>query len=144
MAVRKAEAKWEGSLLEGNGKMWFGSGAFEGRYSFASRFADGPGTSPEELLASAHAGCFSMALTGIMEQAGFHPESVQTRARVHIEPDGPFAFKITRVELETEVRVPGITEAAFQETTELARTNCALSHVIGGNAEIILKATLLN
>src|SRR5438094_7053207 len=114
MTVRTASARWEGALRDGNGTMEFGSGAFEGAYSFSSRFEEGPGTNPEELIAAAHAGCYSMALAGGLSREGHEPDSVYTTAKVHIDKVGA-GFKITRIELATEARVPGVDEATFQE-----------------------------
>jgi osmotically inducible protein OsmC len=139
MAVRKAEAVWEGGT-KGKGRMKLGSGAFEGAYSFASRFENGTGTNPEELIGAAHAGCFSMALSFMLEQAGFTPARVQTSARVHIEKAGE-GFKITSIELETEADVPGIDERKFLEQAEAAKKGCPVSQALTGT-EITLKATL--
>ena len=100
MAVRKAYAKWTGSLPDGSGTMAFGSGAFEGQYSFGSRFEEGTGTNPEELIGAAHAGCFSMALSGELGRAGVTPESIETEARVHLDKSEQ-GFSITRIELIT-------------------------------------------
>ena len=106
MAVRTAEAEWQGNLLEGRGTVKLGSGAFEGRYSFASRMEDGPGTNPEELIGAAHAGCFSMALSAGLSKAGFNPTRVHTTARVHFQKVGE-GFAITKIELNTEAQIPG-------------------------------------
>jgi osmotically inducible protein OsmC len=141
MPIRKAEAVWEGNLKKGKGKMKFGSGAFEGSYSFASRFEQGPGTNPEELIGAAHAGCFSMALSMILEMAGYVPESIHTVARVHIDKAGE-GFKITTIELETEGRVPGIDEKTFREKAEDAKKGCPVSVALAG-VEIKLQAKLL-
>src|SRR5438094_10328566 len=107
MTVRTASARWEGALRDGNGTMEFGSGAFDGRYSFSSRFEEGPGTNPEELIAAAHAGCFSMALSADLDKAGFKPESVTTVAKVRLQPVNG-APTIDRIELVTSAKVPGI------------------------------------
>src|SRR3954454_15004291 len=113
MAVRTANARWDGALQEGSGTMALGSGAFEGQFSYASRFEEGTGTNPEELLGAAHAGCFSMAFANTLATAGNDPQRVETTARVHLEPreEGP---AITRIELQTEAEVPGIDEEEFQ------------------------------
>ena len=140
MPARTADAQWEGSLQDGKGTMRFGSGAFEGQYSFASRFEEGSGTNPEELIAAAHAGCFSMALSGGLGRAGFTPDSVRTTAKVHLEK-GDAGFSITRIELETEAAVPGIDESTFQEQAETAKANCPVSKALAG-AQISLKARL--
>ena len=141
MPVRNAEAVWEGNLLKGKGKMKLGSGAFEGAYSFSSRFEDGLGTNPEELIGAAHAGCFSMALSFMLEQAGYTPERVHTTAKVHIDKVGD-GFKITMIELETQGKIPGIDEKTFVEKAEAAKKGCPVSQALGGT-EIRLKATLL-
>ncbi len=141
MPIRKAEAVWEGNLKKGKGSMKFGSGAFEGSYSFASRFEQGPGTNPEELIGAAHAGCFSMALSMVLEMAGYVPESIHTIARVHIDKVGD-GFKITTIELETEGRVPGIDEKVFREKAEDAKKGCPVSVALAG-VEIKVQATLL-
>jgi osmotically inducible protein OsmC len=140
MPKRKANARWEGSLTEGNGTMSMASGAYEGPYSFQSRFEEGDGTNPEELLAAAHAGCFSMALSGELGRAGHDPDSVETEATVHIEKADP-GFKITRVDLVTRASVPGIDEDAFQQAANGAKENCPVSQLFKG-AEITLDATL--
>jgi lipoyl-dependent peroxiredoxin len=141
MPVRKAEAVWEGNLKKGKGSMKFGSGAFEGSYSFVSRFEQGPGTNPEELIGAAHAGCFSMFLSAVLEAAGFAPERVHTVARVHIDKVGE-GFKITTIELETEGKVPGIDEKTFQEKAEAAKKGCPVSVALACT-EIRLKASLI-
>ena len=141
MPVRKAEAIWEGSLKDGKGKMKFGSGAYEGAYSFTSRFDEGTGTNPEELIGAAHAGCFSMALSLFLEIAGYTAESIRTTAKVHINKVGE-GFKITAIDLETEARVPGIDEKKFLEQAEATKKGCPVSQALTG-VEIRLKATLL-
>ena len=140
MPVRKANAVWEGSLKEGQGTMKLGSGAFEGRYSFGSRFEEAGGTNPEELIGAAHAGCFSMALAAGLGRAGLNPKRVATSAKVHIEKVGE-GFKITRIELDNESEVPGIDEAAFQEAARKAKEGCPVSQALGG-VEITLNARL--
>ena len=140
MPIRKANAVWEGSLKEGQGKVALGSGAFEGRYSFGSRFEEAGGTNPEELIGAAHAGCFSMALSAGLGRAGFTPTRVATSAKVHLEKVGE-GFKITRIELDNESVVPGIDEAAFQEQARKAKEGCPVSQALGG-VEITLNARL--
>ncbi len=142
MPVRKAEAVWEGNLLKGKGKMRLGSGAFDGAYSFSSRFENGLGTNPEELIGAAHAGCFSMALSVFLEKAGFTPERIHTTAKVHIDKVGE-GFKITTIELETEARIPGIDDKKFQEQAEAAKKGCPVSQALTGT-EITLKAKLVS
>ncbi len=142
MAVRKAEARWSGSLTDGHGTMALGSGAFEGQYSFGSRFEEGVGTNPEELIGAAHAGCFSMALSGGLTAAGHPPEEIQTSARVHLEPaDGGFA--ITRIELATSARVGGLEADEFQRLAEEAKRGCPVSKALAG-VDIALRAELVS
>jgi osmotically inducible protein OsmC len=141
MPVRNAEAVWEGNLLKGKGRMKLGSGAFEGAYSFSSRFENGLGTNPEELIGAAHAGCFSMALSFMLEQAGYTPERVHTTARVHVDKVGD-GFKITVIELETQGKIPGINEKTFLEKAEAAKKGCPVSQALSGT-EVRLKATLV-
>jgi lipoyl-dependent peroxiredoxin len=138
MAVRTARAQWDGSLQDGKGTMALGSGAFQGQYSFASRFEEGTGTNPEELIAAAHAGCFSMALTAALGRNGFNPQGVKTEARVQLLKQEA-GFAITRIELDTEARVAGIDEAKFQEIAEAAKKGCPVSKALAGT-EIVLKA----
>lgn len=141
MAERIAKAVWNGSLKEGSGKVKLGSGAFEGSYSFSSRFENGKGTNPEELVGAAHAGCFSMALASGLGKAGYNPRIVNTVARVKFEKVGE-GFKITSIELNTEAEVPEIDEQKFLEVAENAKTNCPVSQALKGT-EIRLKAKLV-
>ncbi len=141
MALRTANAVWNGTLKEGKGRMTFGSGAFDGAYSFSSRFEEGTGTNPEELLGAAHAGCFSMAFSGGLTRAGFTPTSIATKASVRLEKVGE-GFKITTIELKTEGKVPGIDRAKFIEIAEGAKKNCPVSQALAG-VSITLDATLL-
>ena len=140
MPVRSAKAVWEGGLKDGQGKVSLGSGAFEGRYSFGSRFEEAGGTNPEELLGAAHAGCFSMALSAGLGRAGFEPRRIATAAKVHLEKVGE-GFKITRIELDNESKVPGIDEATFQEHARKAKEGCPVSQALAG-VEISLNAKL--
>ncbi|MFD3006009.1 OsmC family protein [Thermus tengchongensis] len=141
MPVRKANAVWEGGLRSGKGLMRLQSQAFEGPYSFPSRFEEGPGTNPEELIAAAHAGCFSMALAASLEREGFPPKRVSTEARVHLEMvDGKAT--ITRIELIAEAEVPGITPEKFQEIAQAAKEGCPVSRALGAVKEITLEARL--
>jgi osmotically inducible protein OsmC len=141
MPTRNANARWNGSLQEGNGTMSFGSGAYEGAYSFQSRFEEGDGTNPEELIAAAHAGCFSMALSGELGRAGHEVESVETEARVHLDKvDGGFAIK--RIELRTRASVPGIDDDAFQKHAETAKKGCPVSQALAAVESIELDAQL--
>jgi osmotically inducible protein OsmC len=138
MAIRNAEAIWEGTLREGDGSMKFGT--FEGAYSFASRFEEGTGTNPEELLGAAHAGCYSMALSGDLVRAGFTPGRIATRARVHLGKVND-QWRITKIELDTEAEVPGITPEQFQEIAEAVKTSCPVSVALSA-VEISLTARL--
>jgi osmotically inducible protein OsmC len=140
MSVRQAEAEWKGGLKDGEGSFKSGSGAISGKYSFPSRFEDGSGTNPEELIGAAHASCFSMAFAAGMGKAGFSPRRVHTVAKVHLEKVGE-GFAITRIELETEAEVPDIDEAKFQELAEGAKKGCPISKALAGT-EISLKARL--
>jgi lipoyl-dependent peroxiredoxin len=141
MAIRSATAEWKGSLVEGTGTVSTESGAVRNAaYSFPSRFEEGTGTNPEELIAAAHAGCFSMALSHGLAQAGHPPTRVRTEARVHLEK-GDGGFSITRIELVCEAEVPGIDDDAFQEQAEGAKKGCPISRALGA-VPIELKATL--
>jgi lipoyl-dependent peroxiredoxin len=141
MAVRTSEAEWKGNLREGRGTVKLGSGAYEGSYSFASRFESGKGTNPEELIAAAHAGCYSMALSAGLSKAGFTPTRVHTTAKVHLEPvEG--GFGITKIELQTEAQVPGISATAFQEQAEAAKKGCPVSKALAAT-QITLDAKLV-
>jgi lipoyl-dependent peroxiredoxin len=141
MPIRTSEAMWEGNLIKGKGKMKLGSGVFEGGYSFGSRFENAPGTNPEELIGAAHAGCFSMALSMILDQAGYKVEQIHTIAKVHIDKVGE-GFKITTIELETEGKVPGIDERTFREKAETAKKGCPVSMALTG-VDIRLEARLV-
>ena len=142
MPTRKAEAEWEGNLAEGSGQLKVGSGAFEGPYSFKSRFEEGQSaTNPEELLGAAHAGCFTMALTAQLSRAGIKPKRIHTEARVKLEKVGE-AFSITQIELETEAEIPDIDDATFQKYAQEAKQNCPLSKALAGT-QISMNAKLL-
>jgi lipoyl-dependent peroxiredoxin len=143
MAKRTANARWDGSLTEGSGTMRLGGGAYEGDYSFQSRFEEGEGTNPEELIAAAHAGCFSMALSLVLGAAGHTPESVETEATVHIEKEGE-GFAIKRIELRSQARVPGISEEEFQEHAEGAKKGCPVSQALAAVESIELDAQLVD
>jgi len=141
MPVRKASAVWEGDIRGGNGKVSLGSGAFEGRYSFGSRFEEAAGTNPEELIGAAHAGCFSMALSGGLGRAGHPPKRIATTAKVHIEKVGE-GFSITRIELDCEAEVPGLDDATFQNLANKAKEGCPVSKALAGT-QITLTAKLV-
>ncbi len=128
MAIRKASAEWKGNLKDGAGRMKLGSAAFEGPFSFASRFESGPGTNPEELLGAAQAGCYSMFLSALLTKEGFVPESIQTTVAVHLG-EGP---TITLIELNCTARVPGVSQALFQELAEKAKNDCPVSKALAG------------
>lgn len=137
MAVRESSAIWTGSLNEGKGTMRLGSGAYEGEFTKASRFEEGPGTNPEELIGAAHAGCFSMFLSAILSDAGHVPVSIATTAKVHLGA-GP---KIKLIELSTVGDVPGIDEATFSEFAEKAKKGCPVSQALAA-VDITLKIKL--
>ncbi|MGA6924634.1 MAG: OsmC family protein [Desulfosarcina sp.] len=140
MPTRKANARWEGNLQQGKGSISLDSGALSGAYSYGTRFEDGSGTNPEELIAGAHAGCFSMALSMLLDKAGHPPKSIQTQAEVKLEKvaDG---FKITRINLQTEAVVPGIAPDEFQKQARAAKEGCPVSQALTGT-QIDLKAEL--
>ena len=138
MAVRTASAVWNRTLKEGNGRMKLGSGAFEGAFSFASRFEEGPGTNPEELVGAAHAGCFSMFLSALLSNAGYTPTQIRTGAKVHLG-EGP---RITLIELTTEAEVPNLDEKSFLENVEKAKKNCPISLAMTG-PEVQVTAKLI-
>jgi lipoyl-dependent peroxiredoxin len=140
--IRNADAEWKGSLKEGAGTMKLGSGAFEGAYSFKSRFENGTGTNPEELIAAAHAGCFSMALSNNLATAGHTPERVHTSAKVHFDRDdkGPM---ISKIELVTEVRAPGLDDAKLQELGNKAKLGCPISRALASVPSITLSLKLV-
>jgi osmotically inducible protein OsmC len=140
MPERSSEAVWEGDLQTGRGTMKIGSGAWEGPYSFKSRFEDGTGTNPEELIAAAHAGCYSMALSAALTKAGSPPKRVQTKAKVDLRKEES-GFRISTIHLTTTASVPGIDDPNFQEIAEQAKQNCPVSKVLSG-AEISLDANL--
>ena len=139
MPTRNATAHWDGPFKGGSGQMSFGS--FEGSYSAASRFEDGEGTNPEELIGAAHAGCFSMALSLALGNEGHEPEQIDTDAAVHIDPAEGGGFEITKIELSTRAKVPGIDEDEFQRIAGQAKEGCPVSKALSG-AEITLDASL--
>ncbi|MBD3297962.1 MAG: OsmC family peroxiredoxin [candidate division Zixibacteria bacterium] len=142
MPTRSANAQWNGGLQDGNGTMKMASGAYEGPYSFKSRFEEGDGTNPEELIAAAHAGCFSMAFSAALGKEGFNPESVKTAAKVHLTKQDA-GFAITKIDLVTEGKVPNIDEAKFKEIAEAAKGGCPVSKALGGVHEITVDAKLV-
>jgi osmotically inducible protein OsmC len=141
MATRNGSAQWKGNLKEGSGTVTVGDGVWSSDYSFASRFEEGEGTNPEELIAAAHAGCFTMALSAQLAEAGHAPNSVKTTARVQIRNvDG--LPTIDEIKLETEGEVPGIDQATFEENAEGARSGCAVSRALAGVSKIEVSAKL--
>lgn len=138
MPVRSAKAEWKGTLKEGSGTMALSSGAYQGPFTYASRFEDGPGTNPEELIGAAHAGCFSMFLSALLTNAGYTPTRIQTTARVTIGA-GP---TITTIELDTEAEVPNLDDATFQEKAAAAKAGCPVSKALA-SVDIKLNARLV-
>jgi len=142
MATSNAVAIWEGKLKDGKGSFKAQSGVFSGSFSFGTRFEGKKGSNPEELIAAAHAGCFSMALSSALEKAGHPATRIETRAAVSLETvDG--APKITRSVLDVRGKVDGVDQAAFQQAAEGAKKNCPVSKALQGNVEITLEAKLV-
>jgi lipoyl-dependent peroxiredoxin len=139
MAIRNATAEWKGTLKEGKGTMNFSN--YNGPFSYASRFENGEGTNPEELVGAAQAGCFSMFLSALISEENLNPEYIKTRAKVHLESDdtGP---AITKVELDTEVKCTGLSQEKFKELAQTAKEKCPISRLYA-SAEIILSARLV-
>ena len=137
MPTRTSTANWQGTLKEGAGTMRLGSGAYEGPFSFVSRFEEGPGTNPEELIAAAHAGCYSMALSATLGKAGFTPAAIDTSATVHLNPPAG----ITKIELNTVADVPGLSDSDFQKFAEETKSTCPVSKALSA-VEITLTARL--
>jgi lipoyl-dependent peroxiredoxin len=137
---RTGSARWQGGLKDGRGTVSTGSGVLsETQYSFATRFEDGAGTNPEELIAAAHAGCFSMALSKQLEDAGMRADEINTTATVRLEKTDA-GFTITKVHLDVSARIPGGDEAGFQTAAANAKAGCPVSRVL--NAEITMDARL--
>jgi len=141
MAIRTASARWQGNLTEGSGTIRTGKGGYEGNYSFQSRFEEGEGTNPEELIGAAHAGCFSMAFSKGLADAGFTPTSVATTASVHLDKTEA-GMAVTKIVLETVGQVPGIDPDTFQKLAEAAKEGCPISRLLSPGAEIALTASL--
>ena len=142
MAARNGSAEWRGDLESGSGTLTVGDGAFVGSYSFESRFGDGDGgTNPEQLIAAAHAACFSMALSNILSGAGHAPESVRTNARVQLRNiEG--APTLTRIDLDTEASVRGLDQSQFETYATQAKESCPVSRALAAIPEIVLTAKL--
>jgi osmotically inducible protein OsmC len=141
MSIHKSSAIWKGNLVAGNGTMNVGQGAWEGGFSAASRFEGGTGSSPEELIAAAHAGCFSMAFSHALAESGFEPIQVETSAEATLEKTSE-GFKITRMHLTTKGKVAGITEEDFLKIANDAKENCPVSKALKGGMDISLDASL--
>lgn len=141
---RNASAVWKGSLKEGKGTVSTQSGVLkETQYSFSTRFENGAGTNPEELIAAAHAGCFTMALSGQLANASLTPESLETTARVKFEKTDA-GFTITAIHLTTRAKVPGASQEAFDTAAENAKNGCPISRLFKGNTELTLDAKLVS
>jgi lipoyl-dependent peroxiredoxin len=140
MAIRKASASWNGGLMDGQGRMALGSGAFEGAFSFNTRMGDAPGTNPEELIGAALAGCYTMALNATLEKQGHKPSGINTTAAVHFGK-GDKGFAITRIDLATEANVAGIDDAEFQQVAAQVKNECPVSKALAGT-DIQLTARL--
>jgi osmotically inducible protein OsmC len=134
-------ARWEGSFTEGSGNVRTGKGGVAGSYSAKSRFEEGEGTNPEELIGAAHAGCFSMAFAKALGDAGYPPTSVETTASVRLEKTDA-GMTVTRIDLDSTGQVPGMDEAEFSKIAEGAKENCPISRLLSPGVEITLKATL--
>ncbi|HEV7709075.1 MAG TPA: OsmC family protein [Asanoa sp.] len=141
MPIRTSSARWSGNLTEGSGTIRTGKGGFEGNYSFKSRFEEGEGTNPEELIAAAHAGCFSMAFSKGLADAGHTATSVDTTAKVHLDKTDA-GMTVTRIDLESVVDAPGIDDGEMQKIAQGAKENCPISRLLSPGAEITLTARL--
>ena len=139
MAIRHADAQWEGTLKEGSGYLKLESGVYAGPYTWAGRFADGSGTNPEELVGAAHAGCYSMFLSAILTRTNVPPTRIDTRAAVHLG-DGQ---TITRIVLDVEAVVPGVDAETFQTYAQEAKEKCPVSKALAAVEEIVLNAKLV-
>jgi osmotically inducible protein OsmC len=142
MAIRKAEALWNGTLKEGSGNMKVSSGLFDVPFSFSTRFEEEPGTNPEELIGAALAGCFSMFLSAQLTEAGFPPTRIHTRSDVHLGRDdvGPLIEKLVLI---TEADVPGVDQAKFDELVAVSKKNCPISRALAAVKELEVRASLV-
>ena len=140
MPTRSASAHWQGNLPQGSGTVSLGSGAFTGQYSFSSRFEEGTGTNPEELLGAAHAGCFSMAFSKVLDDNGYPPRSIETTAKVKFEKQDA-GFTVTRIDLATTVAADGIDGDTLTKLAEVAKVNCPISRALNV-PEVTVTATL--
>jgi lipoyl-dependent peroxiredoxin len=143
MPIRNSSAVWEGNLKDGKGTMKLGSGAYEGAYTYASRFENAKGTNPEELIGAAHAGCFSMALAGVLAKSGHDAKRISTTARVSLTK-GDSGFRITAIELETEASVPGLDRNDLQKHAEDAKKNCPVSRALSEDISVTVQAKLVS
>ena len=142
MAVRSAEAVWVGTLKEGKGELKLGSGSYTGPYTFVSRFEEGAGTNPEELIAAAEAGCFTMDLGNRLSSNGFTVNRLHSRAEVFLERiDGKNTF--VRIELNTEGDISGVDEATFLEYAETAKSSCIITRALNPSIQFVLNAKLV-
>jgi osmotically inducible protein OsmC len=144
MPKRTADARWDGGLQDGSGTMKVASGAYEGPYSFQSRFQEGDGTNPEELIAGAHAGCFSMQFSADLERAGHQPESVDTTATVHLDKLEAGGFGVTRIDLDARAKVSGIDNDELQRIAESSKQNCPVSRALAAVETVNVNAELVN
>lgn len=139
---KTASAKWHGGIKDGQGAISTQTGVLkDAPYGFASRFEGGPGTNPEELIGAAHAGCFTMAFSLFLTQAGFKPESIETKSTVTLDKVGE-GFAITACQLDMSAKIPGIDQAKFEELSTAAKENCPVSKLFTNNAKITLNAKL--
>ena len=141
MAIRTASAEWQGDLPSGKGTFSAAGGTIGGNYSAGSRFEEGAGSNPEELIAAAHASCFSMAFSLVLSEGGNVPESIRTEAKVQLLKQGE-GFAITKIDLDTVGRVPGVDDATFQEAAETAKKGCPISVALAAVPEINVQARL--
>ena len=143
MPIRNSSAVWEGNLKDGKGNMKLGSGAYDGAYTYASRFENGKGTNPEELIGAAHAGCFSMFLAAVLAKAGHDPKRISTTARVSLTK-GESGFRITAIELETEASIPGLEKNELQKFVDDAKKNCPVSRALSEEISVSVQAKLVS
>ncbi|MDZ5444116.1 OsmC family protein [Micromonospora sp. 4G57] len=141
MPIRTASASWQGNLTDGAGTVRTGKGGLTGTYSFKSRFEEGEGTNPEELIGAAHSACFSMALSKQLADAGATDIAVDTTAKVHFDKTDA-GMSVTRIDLETVGQVPGMDEAQFTKLAEAAKENCPISRLLSPGAQVSLTARL--
>jgi lipoyl-dependent peroxiredoxin len=140
MPTSTSSAMWRGNLKEGNGTMSVGPGHYEGPYTYASRFESGKGTNPEELIGAAHAGCFSMFLSGVLTRNGFEPNEINTTANVHLVP----GTGITKIELNVEASVPNVSDEQFADFAQQAKDGCPVSKALASVGEITVNAQLVS